>query len=189
MRAYLYGTTGNVRFTSVNTFGSVLEGVGRLDFERAAFEIPMGTPGMIGQVRYFWQLCCPCFYPLGTLVVLLYALYTHTHTHTHTQYVRFAGPNSGEHLVANFECSLNLDNVSVFFLSFSFSLIFPLNLDNTHSCTHSLTHTHTHTHTHTRPQTLANASTHTPINTHTHLNTHTHTHTHTHTQVEKLEFV
>ena len=65
---------GNVRFTSVNTFGSVLEGVGRLDFETAAFEIPVGTPGMIGQ------------------------------------YIRFAGPNSGDHLVANFECSLNLDN-------------------------------------------------------------------------------
>jgi hypothetical protein len=65
---------GNVRFTSVNTFGSVLEGVGRLDFETAAFDIPVGTPGMIGQ------------------------------------YIRFAGPNSGEHLVANFECSLNLDN-------------------------------------------------------------------------------
>jgi len=65
---------GNVRFTSVNTFGSVLEGVGRLDFETAAFDIPVGTPGMIGQ------------------------------------YIRFSGPNSGDHLVANFECSLNLDN-------------------------------------------------------------------------------
>eukprot|EP00277_Geminigera_cryophila_P018267 CAMPEP_0179436990 /NCGR_PEP_ID=MMETSP0799-20121207/20957_1 /TAXON_ID=46947 /ORGANISM="Geminigera cryophila, Strain CCMP2564" /LENGTH=215 /DNA_ID=CAMNT_0021217627 /DNA_START=18 /DNA_END=665 /DNA_ORIENTATION=- len=65
---------GNVRFTTVNTFGSVVEGAGRLDFEMNAFEIPMGTPGMIGQ------------------------------------YIRFSGPNSGEHLVANFECSINLDN-------------------------------------------------------------------------------
>ena len=64
---------GNVRFTSVNTFGSVLEAVGRLDFETASFDIPVGTPGMIGQ------------------------------------YIRFAGPTSGEHLIANFECSLNLD--------------------------------------------------------------------------------
>ena len=27
------------------------------------------------------------------------------------QYVRIAGPNDKEHLVANFECSINLDNV------------------------------------------------------------------------------
>jgi len=65
---------GNVRFTSVNTFGSVVEGAGRLDFEMNVFDIPMGTPGMIGQ------------------------------------YIRFSGPNSGEHLVANFEFSINLDN-------------------------------------------------------------------------------
>ena len=28
------------------------------------------------------------------------------------QYVRIAGPNDSEHLVANFECSINLDKVS-----------------------------------------------------------------------------
>ena len=28
------------------------------------------------------------------------------------QYVRIAGPNSPDHLVASFECSINLDNVS-----------------------------------------------------------------------------
>ena len=67
--------SGDVRFTSVNTFGSVLEGVGRLDYEINPFDIPMGTPGMIGQ------------------------------------YIRFSGPNSGEHLIANFECSINVDNV------------------------------------------------------------------------------
>ena len=38
-------------------------------------------------------------------------LHARTRTRTRTQYIRFAGPNSGEHLVANFECSLNLDNV------------------------------------------------------------------------------
>ena len=69
-----YLRAGNVRFTSVNTFGSVLEGVGRLDFAASPFEIPMGTKGMVGQ------------------------------------YIRFSGPNSGDHLIANFECSINVDN-------------------------------------------------------------------------------
>ena len=26
------------------------------------------------------------------------------------QYIRFSGPNSGDHLIANFECSINVDN-------------------------------------------------------------------------------
>ena len=59
-RAHSCWAAGNVRFTSVNTFGSVLEGVGRLNFERAAFEIPVGTPGMVGQVPCVWKLGCRC---------------------------------------------------------------------------------------------------------------------------------